>query len=362
MKLHYAAILSLCALAGACASNAKSEAASAAPSPAEAPAVAGALPPSNPNEVYRPPKPKEKSAPEAKPVKPKKTSITIEASAMQLGDVVRRVGEQAGGNIVLMGGVEGRIARHLEIKRRSLADAVPMIANAGNVAVEKHPHYFFFFPEGYEQLLNVSLAGRLDARYREIKTDAVFGSGLPLCSVFMWMSYALKVSIVADNSVGDAQCGELALKQVPLEIAIEAILKSARVAAVQVESTPDYIFFSTPQNTNPKSALLEESSLDEQQKALLGKQVTLALPYPLRTGQPLELPLRPSPISDVLAALSEQVGVRVVVEKGLEKFPVNPFFVKNITLREALDLLVRQWLEPNYGYQVLADRIVIRRR
>ncbi|MCC6795665.1 MAG: hypothetical protein IT366_11160 [Candidatus Hydrogenedentes bacterium] len=360
MKLHYAAILSVCALAGACASHAKGEAAASAP--AETPAVAGALPPSNPNEVYRPPKQKEEAAPVAKPARPKKTSITIEASAMQLGDVIRRVGEQAGGNVVLMGGVEGRIANNLDITRRALADAVPMIANAGNVAVEKHPHYFFFFPEGYEQLLNVSLAGRLDTRYSEIKTDAVFGSGLPLCSVFMWMSYALKVSIVADNSVGDAQCGELALKQVPLDTAIEAILKSARIAAVQVESTPDYIFLSTPQNTNPKSALLEESSLDEQQKALLGKQVTLALPYPLRTGQPLELPLKPSPLSDVLPALSEQVGVRVVVEKGLEKFPVNPYFVKNVTLREALDLLVRQWLEPNYGYQVLADRIVIRRR
>ncbi|MCC6155649.1 MAG: hypothetical protein IT367_17900 [Candidatus Hydrogenedentes bacterium] len=360
MKLQYAAILSLCALAGACASNAKGEAASAAP--AEAPAVAGALPPSNPNEVYRPPKPKEKAAPEAKAAKPKKTSITIEASAIQLGDVIRRVGEQAGGNVVLMGGVESRIANNLDIKRRSLADAVPMIANAGNVAVEKHPQYFFFFPEGYEQLLNISLAGRLDAHYSAIKTDAVFGSGLPLCSVFMWMSYALKVSIIADNSVGDAQCGELALKQVPLDTAIEAILKSARVAAVQVESTPDYIFLSTPQNTNPKSALVEETALDETQKALLGKPVTLALPYPLRTGQPLELPLKPSPLGDVLPALSEQVGIRVVAEKGLEKFPVNPFFVQKVALREALDLLVRQWLEPNYGYQVLPDRIVIRRR
>ena len=193
MKLHYAAILLLVALAGACASDAKGDAASAATSPAETPAVAGALPPSNPNEVYRPPKPKEKAAPETKAAKPKKTSITIEAATLQLGDVIRRVGEQAGGNVVLMGGVENRIAKNLDIKRRSLADAVPMIANAGNVAVEKHPQYFFFFPDGYEQLLNVSLAGRLDARYGDIKTDAVFGSGLPLCSVFMWMSYALKV-------------------------------------------------------------------------------------------------------------------------------------------------------------------------
>lgn len=360
MKLHFAVILSFCALAGACASNAKSEAASAAP--AETPAIAGALPPSNPNEVYRPPKPKEKPAPEARPAKPKKTSITLEASTMQLGDVIRRVGEQAGGNIVLMGGVESRIANNLDIKRRSLADAVPMIANAGNVAVEKHPQYFFFFPEGYEQLLNLTLAGRLDARYGDIKTDAVFGSGLPLCSVFMWMSYALKLSIVADNSVGDAQCGELALKQVPLDTAIEAILKSARVASVQVESTPDYIFLSTPQNTNPRTALIDETTLDEKQKALLDKSVTLALPYPLRTGQPLELPLTPSPLGDVIPALSEQLGVRVVAEKGLEKFPVNPFYLQRATVREALDLLVRQWLEPNYGYQMLADRIVIRRR
>ena len=179
MKLHYAAILLLVALAGACASDAKGDAASAATSPAETPAVAGALPPSNPNEVYRPPKPKEKAAPEAKTAKPKKTSITIEAATLQLGDVIRRVGEQAGGNVVLMGGVENRIAKNLDIKRRSLADAVPMIANAGNVAVEKHPQYFFFFPDGYERLAR-GKAGRAVWRYQNrcgiwIGVAAVFG-------------------------------------------------------------------------------------------------------------------------------------------------------------------------------------------
>lgn len=38
------------------------------------------------------------------------------------------------------------------------------------------------------------------------------------------------------------------------------------------------------------------------------------------------MPLTPSHLGDVLPALSEQLGVRVAAEKGLEKFPVNPFF------------------------------------
>jgi hypothetical protein len=34
----------------------------------------------------------------------------------------------------------------------------------------------------------------------------------------------------------------------------------------------------------------------------------------------------------------------------------------NVRLSTALDLVIRQWLIPNYGYQVTHDRIVIRTR
>ena len=348
-------VCTLSLLAAACASHAKDSKTPEAP--ADKPAKAGAIPPLNPSEVYRPAKEKK-----AKPEKPKADRVTLELPASRLGEAIRSIGEQTGGNVVLMSGVEDRVLTNVEIKRQPVHDAATHIASLGGLAIEDNPNYTFLFPGGYEQLLNLTMAGRLDARYTEIKTDAVFGSRLPLYSVFMWMGYALHTSIVADNSVGDARCGELALRQVPLEAAIEAILKSARVAVVQCESTPDYIFLSAAANTNPKSALLEAASNADKQTAILAKKVTLALPYPLHTGQRLELPMQPSQLGDVLPALSEQLGIRVVAEKGLEKFPVNPFYVRDVSVQTAMDLLIRQWLVPNYGYQVLDDRIVIRTR
>lgn len=356
--INIAFVCAACALAVSCATAAKDDAETVDPS-AE-PAKAGKLPPLNPNEVYRPEPPVEKK--DRNSTKRKDTRITIGPSVSTLGGAVRSIGEQAGGNVVLMNGVENRVLRDLDVKRRPLRDAVTAIAASGGLAMEDHPQYFFLFPEGYEQLLNVSLAGRLDERYRTIETEAVFGSGLPLCSVFMWMNSALRVSIVPDNSIGDARCGELALARIPLETAIEAVLKSARVAAVQVESTPEYIFLSAAQNTNPASALLDEASHGDRQRAILERKVTLSMPYPLLTGQRRELPLHPSRLRDVLPALSQQLGVRVVTEKGLAEFPVNPFCVRDVSVKTAMDLLVRQWLEPNYGYQVLDDRIVIRTR
>jgi hypothetical protein len=347
-----------CTITVSCASHAKDEPKPAAPS--EQPAKAGKLPPLNPKEIYKP-GPTVNAAAKSKPVKGKDARrVTVDSSISTLGGVVRSVGEQAGGNIVLMDGVESRVVNNLQIRRKSLGDSAAMIAAAGGLALEENPQYYFLFPDGYEQLMNVTLSGKLDARYGELKTDAAFGSGLPLCSVFMWMGYALKLSIIADNSIGDARCGELALKQVPFGNALEAILKSARVAAVQVDSGPDFIFLASPANTNPASSLLDEASLDDKQRAALEKRVTVALPRPLRTGQRMELPMQPSRLVDVLPALSEQLGIRVVAEKGLEQFPVNPMFLQNVTVRTAVDLLVRQWLEPNYGYQMLADRIVVR--
>jgi len=64
----------------------------------------------------------------------------------------------------------------------------------------------------------------------------------------------------------------------------------------------------------------------------------------------------------VLDSLSQQLGILVVAEKGLEDLPVNPVVLNNVRVQTAMDLLIRQWLIPDFGYQVAGDRIVIRRR
>ncbi|MDZ4859587.1 MAG: hypothetical protein SGI88_11450 [Candidatus Hydrogenedentes bacterium] len=357
MVFRFISLLSAsCLLIAACASDSTADA-TTAPATAEA-AIPGVASPADANEVFRP----ATAAESSKNKTAKSDRVTIEASVETLGNLVRAVGEQAGGNVVLMSGVESRVLTGIDIKRRSVADSVAILAAGGGLTVNENAEYFFLFPDGYEQLLSVSLAGRLDARYANVTTDAAFGSGLPLFSVFMWMGYALDMTIIGDHSISDAHSGELALKQVSLETALEAVLKSARVVSLATDSTPEFIFLAAPANKNPSSLLLEEASLTDAQRDVLDKQVSLALPRPLRTGQRMEMSMQPSKLGDILPTLSEQLGITVVAEKGLLEFPVNPFYVHKARLGTAMDLLLRQWLEANYGYQLVKDRIVIRRK
>jgi LysM repeat protein len=60
--------------------------------------------------------------------------------------------------------------------------------------------------------------------------------------------------------------------------------------------------------------------------------------------------------------LSRQLGITIVAEKGLEGAPIKTGLMNDVRVSTALDLLVRQWPVPEFGYQFTQDRIVIRRR
>ncbi|GMU93203.1 MAG: hypothetical protein AMXMBFR4_22610 [Candidatus Hydrogenedentota bacterium] len=299
---------------------------------------------------------------DARAAKAKKARISIERASASLGDLIREVGEQAGGNVVLMNGVESRAVIGVDLKKATLPETVARLATSGGLNVEDHPRYFFLYPPGYEALTELSLRGRMDPKYANIETDIVFGSGLRLYTTLTWMSHAMDLSIVADNAIADARCGELALQGVSLEHAIEALLKSARVSSFDIDSTDEYIFLYTPENSSPHDSLLEQETLTPAQKAWLDKRINLYLPEMPQPGQPLRMRSTATKLRAVLPALSQQLGVRVVAEKGLEEYPVNPFCLHGVRIRTALNLLIRQWLEPNYGCQILEDRVLIRRR
>ncbi|NJL72818.1 MAG: hypothetical protein HC888_15280 [Candidatus Competibacteraceae bacterium] len=66
------------------------------------------------------------------------------------------------------------------------------------------------------------------------------------------------------------------------------------------------------------------------------------------------------PLEAVLPALTAQLGILVEASPEARDLPVNPCVLPGVRLRTALDLLVRQWPLPRYGYEVLPDRILIR--
>ncbi len=356
--LHLATVAALVSIAG-CASTGKPESAATANGSESASGSAKVIyNPANQAEDSKPNK--EESKTKAK--SPMDSRVTLQVPAGTASSSVRAIGESIGGNLVLMAGTEDRPVGELNFKRAKPANVATAIAQAAGLAAQETPDYYFLFPPGYEALVNVSLAGKVPPDFGPPKTDVVFGYGLHLYTVFSWMGYALNCTIVADDAISDARCGELALTQVPLEAAVEAILKSARVNTFAVDCTDEYLFIYSPDNTNPRGALLNSNELDSEQQQTLKRRVTVVLPEAPSAGAPLEIQQFSSRLGNVLDSLSQQLGVTVVAEKGLEELPVNPVVLNHVPLQTALDLIVRQWLVPAYGYQMSHDRIIIRSR
>lgn len=287
--------------------------------------------------------------------------VTYSSENAQLGDTIRQAGA-AGGNVVLMGGLEEEQVGEVNFNEAPPQTVVSQLSEQAELAVEVTPHYSFLFPAEYEALANVSLEGQLHSTYEGVETQIAFGAGTPLFVCLAWMSQATGVTIVADNEVAEAQSGELALGTAPLSTALEALLKSARVANFYVDSTEEYIFLYSGAQGHETDMLLNRPALDQQQEAMLEQRVTVYMPEP--PSRPNELRMLPgaTPLAEVLPSLSRQLGVRIVAEPGLEELPVNPAVFQDVRVGTAMDLLIRQWLRPEYGYHAAHDRLVIRRR
>ncbi len=299
-------------------------------------------------------------------------NLTLAANEQQLGLAVREIGEQAGGSLALMNGVETEIIRDINYSGAQYRSVVNGIAQRAQCAVQTAPGYFFIYPPGYERLTHISLSGQLPQHYNAITAELAAGSGRPLFELFAWLGHALDVTVVADNEVADARAGELALAEIPLQHVLEAALKSARVAHFYVDSSDEYIFLYSGRQGNRRDMLLNPGALTPEQESMLNRRVDVYLPHPPANPDALEVYDGARPLKDVLGILSQQLGVLVVAQPsqagrapgapGLEDFPVNPAALNNVRVRTALNLLIRQWLTPEYGYQVTHDPIVIRRR
>jgi len=309
----------------------------------------------------------EESPANTQPANPKETQpkVTFQTDEDYIGDIIHSIGQQVGGSMVLANGAELRFAGPENFRQANYAAVAKKLATSAKCAVQECDGYLFLYPEdlpNYDTLINVSLVGKLDPTYSSITTAMTFGYGTRIHAAFAVLSHVLGITIVADNAVADVKCGEVTLGEVPLDAALEAILKSARIVTFNLDSTPEYIFLSSPQNKNPRELLINPDALDEHQKAVLNKKVSVYLPEPQNDQGHFVAALGASHLVDVLPTLSQQLRVPVVAERELEQFPVNPVVLNNVRMRTALDLIVRQWLRPEFGYQVLSDKILLRRK
>ncbi|HOJ32516.1 MAG TPA: hypothetical protein PKY35_09945 [Candidatus Hydrogenedentes bacterium] len=288
--------------------------------------------------------------------------VTISLEDVTLADIVKKIGEKAGGRFAVMNGLEDIQVAQVRFSNADFKTVAEKLSKETKCALQQCPSYFFFYWPGYEQLMNISLSSISYPQFVQ-KVDVIaFGNGMPLYAVFSWLGQALGTTIVADNAVAEARCGEIALRDIPLHEAIEAILKSARVAALEVDCTEDYLFISAPGNPNPRSCLLNPETLDDRQRNYLETKVKVILPQAPREQGKIRLEPHAVPLREVLPSLSDQLGILVTAEEGMKEIPINPVAFHGVSIRTVLDLLIRQWLVNDFGYQFTSDRIVLRRR
>ena len=285
-------------------------------------------------------------------------AVTLTATPQSMGEAVRAIGEQAGGGLVLMKGLEQQPLQGIQFQSLPYQQAVQGLAAANQYQVQQAANYYFVFPAGYEALQELALEQQVAAHYPDATIAAAFGAGTRLYDVFAILGKALDITIVGDNNVADSQCGEFTFQDAPLGAVLEAALKSARVlgASLTVDVNPEYIYLGSAENRSAASALLNGGDLTEDQQKLLATRVNLQLPEP--SDNPV-FHRGAVPLSVAIPSFTRQTGVRLLAVDTLLVLPVNPVAMNDIPLGTAMDLLVRQWLVPKFGYEIRGNEVVL---
>jgi len=290
--------------------------------------------------------------------------VTYRQDASLMGVTVRQLGEQCGGGLALVNGLEGIPVGPLKLRDFAYEALVQHLAAEWGLAFLATPHYFLLYPPEYKALESLSVATALPSRYHDIRTTCSFGSGTALYNVLGVLGTNLGLALVADNVVAEVKCGELFLTEAPLPAVLDAILQSARMSpqALVVECSDEYIFFRSRSNQSAPDNLLNPDALSPEQGRLLEKQVSICLPERPESGTQIVVCRAAMTLKAALPALAAQLGCDVRAAAGLEELPVNFTVMNRVRLQSALELLIRQWPIAEFGYEVTADGIVIRRR
>ena len=294
--------------------------------------------------------------------KPAFPAVTFTHGLSPIGDMMRAFGEQCGGGVVLMNGLEERAVQKADFKKQPYEQAIAYFASALGCIYTHTPYYYLILPPEYQQLETVSLASKLHERYAGLKASAVFGAKTEVYIILAVLSESLDITLVADNFIAESRCGEMHVPEAPLSVILEAVVQSARIPSdtLEIESTPEYIFLRAARNENKASPRVDSGATLPEQSALLDRQVSLSLPAVPEEKEGLIFAFRPIPLREALNPLTEQLGVKVTAQRRLAEIPINPVVFKNVRLETAMNLLLRQWPLAGFVWELQADRILIR--
>lgn len=290
------------------------------------------------------------------------TSITFGTDPDMLSAILRQAGPSiTRGGIAIMNGAGPEVVPAQEFRKLDTTAFAQQLARAGKLEIATAPTYHFLYSTGYEALASAQYP--LHPKFHSITTSVDFGEGTRLYNVLAILSALLHTTLIADNIVAENPCGEIALRGIPLDMALEAILRSARITpdAVRVESTDDYVFLRAASNTAAPDLLLNEAELGPAERAALDARVSVVLPDTARRPGAAVFVDSAVQLGDILASLGKQLGIPVVAP-GLERLPVNYTVINDLPIRSALDLLLRQWPTPDFGYAYSGGTITLRQR
>jgi len=285
--------------------------------------------------------------------------VSLEEDFSSLRDVLRKIGESYGGNVSVVQGIGLHPTEPRRWQRSPYRKVVEDLALEVQAEIQNNAHYYFLYPPGYEALLSLSLGETLGP-WADQPVSCAFGEGTHLYNVCAMLSKSLNRAIVADNIIGETICGEVILSDAPLWAVLEAVLKSARIVpgTFDIDVTDEYIFIYATEPPRPRNFLIGGASLSAAQRQQLDKVVTLEL----SPGRGSLYQEGAQTLETALTPLSQQFGVTISTEARLRDLPVNPVYMPQIRVETALDLLVRQWPYPSFGYRWAEEgiRLVLR--
>ncbi|PCJ57736.1 MAG: hypothetical protein COA73_10455 [Candidatus Hydrogenedentota bacterium] len=288
------------------------------------------------------------------------SQYTFTLEKQPLGLVIQELVKITNANLVLMNGLENFPMPAMNVESANIDTVLALLSEETGCKIEDNGAYFFLYAPNYESLTQVSLDPAQLASWANMNTTASFGADTPLFNVFALLGYSLDTTIVGDNAIADSGCGEMHLKNVSLTEALEAALKSARVQHFnfQIQATDEYLLFHSPGNRMRKQFSTNAKTIELANA--LSEMCDIQLLLVKTSENKMEGQLGSSRLKEILPEFSRQLGLPVTAEPAMNKLPVNPVILNGVTRKTAIELLIRQWLLPEFGYDYTEEGIRLR--
>jgi len=290
------------------------------------------------------------------------STVTFEFERGPVGVAFREISRASSISVVLMKGLELAQTGPHSFLDRPPESIIRKISKGLGYKLHQAPQYLFVFAPGYEALLEVDVEGLLSDETSGLRAEVAFGAGTPLYSGLGLLGYTLGHTFVADNAVAGALCGELHLRDVSISSALTAMLQSARMSegSFRIESTADYVFLFSAANVSGPRFSGDRAALTTAQQSMLRRRVSLMLPAREENPGHIQGHRGASTLGEVLPELSAQLGITVTADRIMHRLPLNPMVISDTPIETAMDLIIRQWLIPEFFFEVDGTGIRLR--